>query len=1439
MCVKCFKALARRCRNGAAGLLALAALCLLQPAQAATYAADASAFNATLYPWIDISSSGTGLTLQDDDVSATLNIGFSFRFGSTTYTTLRVMSNGQVQFGSTDTSYSNTTLPLDGSNGKPNINAVMLPLWDDLVPDPNEVRYLSSGTAPNRVFTIAWLNVSFYKDGSKAAGATFQVQIHEQGQFVYRYGTVDGSGGAHSNTDGSNPAGATIGYELSDTDHVQFSRNSATVPSGTTIVWSQISSPTLELLFSERQWSGVANEVQDSAGNAYHGTAASLSATKPSTANTTPAVGTSVGTCGYGVFNRNNKDHVALPSTLPNLGSTPFTVTGWIRSTNNTLVGQRIFVDDENGSGSATVGYGLTLGDGGTGKLRFYTRALASSKNLDTAAVINNNTWYFVAFGINPATKTKVVYVYNTAGAQLAAVAAAYTESSIGSDGGITTIGGESNSANGSENTNSYGFAGNLDELRVYPSALTATELATVRSASSPCAANLVAEYRFEESGYTGTAGELTDTAGYTGGPFNGKAQGSPLPTMDYSAPARSGTAGTCGYTSLPGPGSNGGNFIVSGLPVVTTAAAQTSVAFWMYWDGSNSRIPLSFDTYDLWLNSGHFGFNTKNSDVYGIASTGLANSWHHVVAVFTNGSVTNNQLWIDGVQQTLTQRLGTPTLGNAVVSSSLRFGMYGGGAGFNFSGRLDEAKVYNGAVTSTQIAALYAETHTCPILLDHVELQHSSGNGLTCSPSTLTVKACQNSSCSTAYTGGLTGTLTASGSGMTVIWPAGASFTIASGSSTTTATYNLQQTTVGSTTLGVSGLSITPNGSNTCNFGSPLCTFTAADTGLLFDVPNHRAEASNTVTVTAVKKADNSAACTPAFASVSKAVTFKCSYTNPTSGTLPVRVGSAALNSGNSSSAACDATGQAVSLAFNASGVASATVKYADVGTVALSASYTGSGTGAGGDAGLVMTGSDSFTTAPYFFSVYGITSGNLVAGSSFAVSVAAKNVAGNITPNFGRETAAETTTLGFVRTQPQGSGASNGAFSGSLGSFSGGVASASNLVWSEVGRGEVTALLSSANYLGSGLTAAGASNDSTACAAQGATCTLPTGVTAAVYYGYNGWYNARSGITGSIACNNATFGDPLVGDPNKACSYFVTSGASSASTGSAGPFIPHHFDVTTTPACGAFSYAGQPFAATVTARNANNATTVNYDGSANTTPSFAKATTLSEPTALGVGTLAGTSMAASTYLAGVASSSPSYSFTSKTTSNRTLGLRAIDTDSVSSASYTEGSMPLRSGRLRLSNAFGSASAALQMAVVAEYWSGSNWVLNSADSCSTLGSASVALSNPRSATGAASSASSSAGSLSISNGSGVISLTAPTPSGSSLSLDIALNLGSTSADQSCQANHPTTTGAAKPWLRAQNGACASTADRDPAARASFGIFSPETKRTVHVREVF
>ena len=64
----------------------------------------------------------------------------------------------------------------------------------------------------------------------------------------------------------------------------------------------------------------------------------------------------------------------------------------------------------------------------------------------------------------------------------------------------------------------------------------------------------------------------------------------------------------------------------------------------------------------------------------------------------------------------------------------------------------------------------------------------------------------------------------------------------------------------------------------------------------------------------------------------------------------------------------------------------------------------------------------------------------------------------------------------------------------------------------------------------------------ESVACANEKQTCVLPAGAKATVWYGAKTSWAMKLGVSGSIACNNATFGDPLVGT-GKACRYLRTT--------------------------------------------------------------------------------------------------------------------------------------------------------------------------------------------------------------------------------------------------------------------------------------------------------
>jgi hypothetical protein len=65
-----------------------------------------------------------------------------------------------------------------------------------------------------------------------------------------------------------------------------------------------------------------------------------------------------------------------------------------------------------------------------------------------------------------------------------------------------------------------------------------------------------------------------------------------------------------------------------------------------------------------LWgTDSNKFGFNTANGDLYGISNSTIADGkYHKVIAVFDYTNFANNELYIDGVKQTISQVKGTTT---------------------------------------------------------------------------------------------------------------------------------------------------------------------------------------------------------------------------------------------------------------------------------------------------------------------------------------------------------------------------------------------------------------------------------------------------------------------------------------------------------------------------------------------------------------------------------------------------------------------------------------------------------------------------------------------------------------------------------------------------------------------------------------------------------
>jgi hypothetical protein len=589
-------------------------------------------------------------------------------------------------------------------------------------------------------------------------------------------------------------------------------------------------------------------------------------------------------------------------------------------------------------------------------------------------------------------------------------------------------------------------------------------------------------------------------------------------------------------------------------------------------------------------------------------------------------------------------------------------------------------------------------------VILHHMEI-HSAASGLTCAANTLTLVACANAACSLPYTDGVAGSLSAAASaGATVNWDGttggapGAGFSIGISGSVTknVQVYAPALNTPATAAFAFASLAPQPVSPTTvCNFGGTAsCVFTANSAGFIY---SDTSSPGNPYTL----PAQVAGVATPTlYLRTVQAATSNPAVCTPAivNSTTSVNLGYACNNPatcqpGNLATINAMAIapgGTAVSLAFDANGSAPITVRYDDVGQITLTASTTV--TPFAGATATTLTGSsNAFVVAPDHFSFSAITAAPIKAGSAFSATITSMNALGNPTPSFGLETPAQGVTLAPTLVQP--TGGVNGVLAAPSFTlpYSNG-ASTATTSYSEVGI--ITLTATSSNYLNSGRS--------------------PTGTS-----------------------------------PN------------------IGRFIPEHFDTIVIPPipCPAgmtcpvggstppngMAYSGQPFTVNVYARNAAGAITQNYDGTANTTPNFAQAvtltawdaagsTTMQNPPAPGPNTLGGNVVPATSFNKGatVAPSTPAapaYSFGTVPTTPTDIYLRATDPDGVTSlraapAVSSEGGIKIASGRIWIDNAYGSQLLPLPIFAKVQYYGANGWVVSASDSSTSLIASNVAASS-------------------------------------------------------------------------------------------------------------
>lgn len=127
---------------------------------------------------------GTNSTATGDDGTQTsIPLGIPFTYNGQSFTTFGISTNGTIQLGTSATSFTNSL------SGNANVIA---PFWDDNNRNTGTISYLVTGTAPNRVLTVDWNNVSVSGGGSSTNSvSSYQIQLFETtNEIKFIYGSM-------------------------------------------------------------------------------------------------------------------------------------------------------------------------------------------------------------------------------------------------------------------------------------------------------------------------------------------------------------------------------------------------------------------------------------------------------------------------------------------------------------------------------------------------------------------------------------------------------------------------------------------------------------------------------------------------------------------------------------------------------------------------------------------------------------------------------------------------------------------------------------------------------------------------------------------------------------------------------------------------------------------------------------------------------------------------------------------------------------------------------------------------------------------------------------------------------------------------------------------------------------------------------------------------
>lgn len=183
----------------------------------------------------------------------------------------------------------------------------------------------------------------------------------------------------------------------------------------------------------------------------------------------------------------------------------------------------------------------------------------------------------------------------------------------------------------------------------------------------------------------------------------------------DLSGNQQNATNYSCGYNSTFGGGSiyYDGTNSYSDFYADVSSANTVTVETWVRLNGTGGMI-FGWGYYDVWTYAGSLGYNSAVGDVYGISSTtvsnlGIVGNWKHMVFVMKTGSYLNNRIYINGVEQALSQQYASQNTTNITFNSGYgRLNCWRGDLNWRMPMYMATFKVYDRELTASEVSAKF-----------------------------------------------------------------------------------------------------------------------------------------------------------------------------------------------------------------------------------------------------------------------------------------------------------------------------------------------------------------------------------------------------------------------------------------------------------------------------------------------------------------------------------------------------------------------------------------------------------------------------------------------------------------------------------------------------------------------------------------------------------